>query len=138
MRKSDTFINQRRQVFLMRQCKTPSFYMIDRLPSSRRSRVLTKRGKPAISFLLGIKLIEAIFWPAKRRIRRKPLGFGDRFLKGREEEKASYKYEALFTKKGIFFLGHGTEINRRQNPKLSHLSIDMRTPPQNHQSRKKA
>ena len=85
----------------MRQCKTPSFYVLDRLPSSRRSRVLTKRGKPAISFLLGIKLMEAIFWPTERTIRRKLLGFGDGFWKGREEEKASYKYETLLTKKGI-------------------------------------
>ena len=111
--------------------------MVDRLPSSRLSRVLTKRGKPAISFLLGIKLIEAIFWPAKRTIRRKFLGFGERFWKGREEEKESYKYKALFTKKRIPLFGHRTKINRRQNPKLSHLSTETRAPPQNHQSRKK-
>ena len=104
----------------------PSFYMVDRLPSSRLSRVLTKRGKPAISFLLGIKLIEAIFWPAKRTIRRKFLGFRERFWKKREEEKESYKYEALFTKKWGAFFGNGTDINRRKNPKLSHLSTDSR------------
>ena len=73
--------------------------MVDRLPSSRFSRVLTRRGKPAIYFLLGIKLIEAIFGPAKRTIRQKLLGFEERFWKGREEEKESYKYNALFTKK---------------------------------------
>ena len=87
----------------MRQDRASSFYVIDRLPSSRLSRVLTKRGKPAISFLLGIKLIEAIFWPAKRTISSKFLDFGERFWKGREEEKESYKYEALFTKKGAPF-----------------------------------
>jgi len=104
--------------------------VVDRLPSSRFSRVLTKRGKPAISFLLGIKLIEAIFGPTKRTICRKLLGFEERFWKGREEEKESYKYNTLFTKKGRLTSATKQKIKRRKNPKPSHLSTDTKKPPQ--------
>ena len=59
-------------------------------------------------------MIEAIFGPAKRTIRRKFLGFGERFWKGREEEKESYKYNALFTKKGILVFGNKTKIKEEK------------------------
>ena len=83
-------------------------------------------------------MIEAIFGPAKRTICRKLLGFEERFWKGREEEKESYKYNALFTKKGILVFGNQTKIKRRKNPKLSHLSTDTKKATPDRQSRKKA
>ena len=89
---------------LVRQGKMPSFYVLDRPPISRHSRVLTKIGKPAISFLLGNKLMEAIRWPNREKNSLKVAR--SLILERGEEEKKSYKYRTLFTKEKVLFFGH--------------------------------
>ena len=60
---------------------------MERLSNSRRSRVLTEIGKPAIPFLLGNKLMEAIRGPKEEEDSPKSA----RFVDSGEEGKTTYK-----------------------------------------------